>query len=61
MTKNALPARKQQNFRLDAPTRKALEILAEKEKRSQGQIIELAVDEYFINHYKIEDFTDKTQ
>jgi len=51
MTKNATQPRKQSTFRLDAPTRKALEVMAEKEKRSQAQIIELAVEEYFLKHH----------
>jgi hypothetical protein len=50
MTQQA-SARKQQNYRLDAPTREALRVMAEMEKRSQANIIELAVEEYFLNHY----------
>lgn len=44
--------RRQANFRLDAPTMKALEVMAEREKRSQARIIELAVEEYYVNHHE---------
>lgn len=53
-TIKAKPARKQMNFRLDGPTIAALVFLSEKEKRSQAQIIELAVEEYFIKHHEAE-------
>lgn len=36
---------------LDAPTHAALRFLSEKEKRSQAQIIELAVEEYFVSRF----------
>lgn len=52
MTKSAAQPRKQYNFRLDAATREALRILSELERRSQGQIIELAVEEYFLKHHE---------
>lgn len=48
MTKQAKFPRKQSNFRLDAPTQVAIRILSEKLRRSQGQIIELAVEDYFV-------------
>lgn len=51
MTAKTTTPRKQQNFRLDEPTREALRIIGEIEKRSQAQIIEIAVEEYFCKHY----------
>jgi predicted transcriptional regulator len=42
------------SYRLDAPTRKAIEIMAAKEKRSEAQIIEFAIEEYFLKHYEEE-------
>ena len=46
------PTRAQQNFRLDGPTRTALKFISAKEKRNQTQIIEFAVEEYFLKHYE---------
>lgn len=51
LTKKSRSTRKVTSHRLDAPTRKALEILAAKEKRSEAQIIELSVEEYFVKHF----------
>jgi hypothetical protein len=45
------------SFRLDAPTREAIRIMAEMERRGEAQIVELAIEEYFITHFqkKLED------
>lgn len=52
MTKSATPPRKQQNYKLDGPTREALRVMSEMTKRSMAQIIELCVEEYFIKHFE---------
>lgn len=46
--------KKQQNHRLDEVTINALRIMAEKENRSQAEIIASAVEEYFLKHYEAE-------
>lgn len=46
-----MPAKRVKSFRADPVTAKAIEIMAEREKRSEAQIIAFAVEEYFINHF----------
>lgn len=51
MTVQSKSSRVQQNYRLDVPTREALRIIGQIEKRSMAQIIERAVEEYYLKHY----------
>lgn len=51
---NDKPIRNITSFRLDAPTIKALEYMATKERRTTRQIVELAVEEYFLAHHSAE-------
>jgi hypothetical protein len=46
--------KKQQNHRLDEVTINAMRIMAEKENRSQAEIIASAVEEYFLKHFEAE-------
>lgn len=44
-------AKKVTSYRLDPPTLKAIEVMAVKEKRSEAQIIDFAIEEYFQAHF----------
>jgi predicted DNA-binding ribbon-helix-helix protein len=45
---------KRTSILIEGPTFVALRIMAEKEKRSRGEIVDRAVEEYYMNHYETE-------
>ena len=46
--------KKVKSFRLQPETEKAIEVMAAKEKRSEAQIIDFAIEEYFTKHFERE-------
>ena len=46
--------KKVKSFRLQPETEKAIEVMAAKEKRSEAQIIDFAIEEYFTKHFPAE-------